>query len=163
MWDYSVFRFYSSPGVPGTTLHFRNWIWFWNVLLVIPDDGKVQKLTNPECEVAVHPASWQSMPFVYCLRIRSLLTVLCHCLRRQGHRIHFCGGTSLWQLQIWCLAQPQNNLVFVSKFYSIFWNLNFTQLVFKKFNFFLTGDTLCVHYKIQPVDAVWGNIRSACL
>ena len=94
LWDYSVARFYSSSGVPGRTLHFRYTIWFLNLLFIISDDGKVQKLTNPEREVAVHRANWQSVLFVYCLQIRSLFTVVCHCLRGQGHRIRFCDGTS---------------------------------------------------------------------
>jgi hypothetical protein len=160
IWDYSVVRLYSSPGVPGTTLHFRNWIWFLIVFFVTPDDGKVQKLINPECEVAVHPANWHSLLFV---QIRSLLTVLCHCLRRQGRRIHFCGGASLQQLWVWCLAQPQTNPVFVSRFFSIFWSVKFVQLVCKMFSLFLTEDTGCVRYKIQPVNVVSGNICSLCL
>ena len=90
MWDYSVFRLYSSPGVIGKT-RFRNWIWFLNVLFVTPDDGKVQKLINPECELAVHPANWHSLLFV---QMRSLLTVLCHCLCRQGHVEHPYGSYS---------------------------------------------------------------------
>jgi hypothetical protein len=70
----------------------------YNILFVTSDDGKVQKLTNPECEVAVYAANWHSMLFVCCLQIRSLLTVLCHHLCRHRHRIHFYDGTSLWQV-----------------------------------------------------------------